>query len=251
MAKYLSFRDGGKTDEEGISRYVSKFLAGEVFDGLQVTQQSPLAMGISISSGDIMINSGNGYPYIGWSDAVENITLNAADGSNARYDLIVAYVDLSVVSSTNPNNPDALKFTKVTGTPAGSPTEPNNTAIQSAVGGSNPYAILARVTVGAGVANITNSAISDRRTLVYNNTSGVASSWNNLLTTPTLSTGSNKGNKEYELTFASTDLTSMLPVGARFRTNRTGTVPTQSADFESSSSQYASKSSPTGTTRSS
>lgn len=246
MTKYINFRDGGKTDEQGISRPFGKLFAGEVLEGFAVSQQSPLAMGVSVSTGDIMIASGNGYPYLGWSDAVENITITTADGSNPRYDLIVAYVDKAVVSTASSNNPGALKIIKVTGTPSGTPTEPNGTAIQSAVGIGNPYAILARVTVGAGVTTITNASISDRRTLVSNNTSGASSDWSTVLTTPTVSTGYNKGAREYDITYSGTDLTPTIPIGSRYKVDRTGAVPTQCTDLEKDSSQYASKSSPTG-----
>ena len=166
MARYVSFRDGGQTDEEGISRYISKFLDGDTFTGLAVTQQGPLALGVAVSAGDIMIDSGNDYPYIAWSDANINVSLATADGTNPRYDLIVAYIDLAIVDDTNPNNPNAFVVDNITGTPAGSPVEPNLAAIEAVIGVGNPYVILARVTVGAGVTTISNSVIVDRRDLV-------------------------------------------------------------------------------------
>ena len=142
MARYVSFRDGGKTDEKGIGRPFTQFLSGQIFSGLETTQQSPVALGVKVSAGSAMIDSGNGYPYLPWNDADLNVTINTADGTNPRYDLIVGYIDLSVVSSVTPNNPNAFVITKVTGTPAGSPVEPNGAAIQATVGGSNPYIIL-------------------------------------------------------------------------------------------------------------
>lgn len=244
MTRYLNFRDGGQTDEEGIARPYSKFLDGEVFEGMNVSQQSPLAMGVKIAAGDIMIDSGNGYPYMGWSDADENITLTTADASNPRYDLIVAYVDLAVVSNSNPNNPNALKFIRVTGTPAGSPVEPNSTAIQSAVGGSNPYAILARVTVAAAVTTITNAAILDRRTMISITAQTETTGWNDLDVTP--NTVTHNGNHYYDLVFNGTDLTDTVSVGMPLRLTRTIAAPTQSADLESASSQYFVKTSPNG-----
>lgn len=65
--------------------------------------------------------------------------------------------------------------------------------------------------------------------------------------TPTVSSGYNKGNKEYQLTYAA-DLSTVLSPGMRLKVDRTGTVPTQCLDLESSSSQYASKTTPTGIT---
>lgn len=65
---------------------------------------------------------------------------------------------------------------------------------------------------------------------------------------PTVSTGYNKGNREYDLTFANVDLSSTLSPGMRLKLDRTGTTPTQCTDLEASSSQYWSKTSPTGIT---
>jgi Concanavalin A-like lectin/glucanases superfamily len=67
-------------------------------------------------------------------------------------------------------------------------------------------------------------------------------------TAPTVASAANKGNKEFDLTFAGVDLSSVLSPGMRFKVERTGTTPTQCTDLESSSSQYWSKSSPTGIT---
>jgi hypothetical protein len=65
-------------------------------------------------------------------------------------------------------------------------------------------------------------------------------------TPPTVASGYNKGNREFDLTFAGVNLTSVLSPGMRFRVSRTGTVPTQCTDLESSSSQFWQKTSPTG-----
>lgn len=243
MARYLSFRDGGKTDEKGISRYISKFLGGSVLTGLNVTQQGPLALGVTVAIGDIMIDSGNSYPYIGWNDAAYNITLATADGTNPRYDLIVAYVDLAVVQSTTSNNVDALKIIRVTGTPAGSPSEPNAGAIQTAVGGSNPYSILARVTVAAGATTIANSAIVDRRTMAYvsaQSAETAAGNWNLLNSAP--SAVSYLGNRSYQLTFTNSNLTTLINPGTKLRTTRTANAPTQSTSLNGST-QYFSRAS--------
>lgn len=240
MARYLSFRDGGKTDENGISRYISKFLGGSVLTGLNVTQQGPLALGVTVAIGDIMIDSGNSYPYIGWNDAAYNITLATADGTNPRYDLIVAYVDLAVVQSTTSNNVDALKIIRVTGTPAGSPSEPNGAAIQSAVGGSNPYSILARVTVAAAATTIANSAIVDRRTMAYvsaQSAETAAGGWSLLSSSP--SAVSALGNRSYQLTFTNSDLTSLINPGTRLRTTRTVAAPTQSTLLNGTTQYYS------------
>lgn len=245
MARYVSYRDGGKTNEEGIARYVPKFLSGNVFTGLQVTQQGSPTIGVTVTAGDIKIDSGNGYDYFAWSDASFNITLSTADGSNPRYDLIVAYIDKAVVSSASSNNPNAFNMIKVNGTPAGSPTEPSAGTIQTAVGAGNPYAILARVLVAAGDTTITNSDITDRRTMVTNSLSSAGAGWD---TSPdTFTYASNAGDGEYTVT-APGDVTTRYSPGMKFRVTRGTAPPTQSTDLESSSSQYASDTSLTGIT---
>lgn len=77
---------------------------------------------------------------------------------------------------------------------------------------------------------------------------GTASGWNTLNAgvAPTVSTGYNKGNKEYDLTFSNVNLTTSLSPGMRMKLDRTGSVPTQCTDLEASSSQYWSKTSPSG-----
>jgi len=66
--------------------------------------------------------------------------------------------------------------------------------------------------------------------------------------TMSVASGYNNGNKSFDMTVADQDVTSLLTPGMRLRLERSTTAPTQCADFESSSSQYASKSSPTGIT---
>lgn len=77
---------------------------------------------------------------------------------------------------------------------------------------------------------------------------GTASGWNTLNAgvAPTVSTGYNKGNKEYDLTFSNVNLTTSLSPGMRMKLDRTGTVPTRCSDLEASSSQYWVKTTPSG-----
>lgn len=72
--------------------------------------------------------------------------------------------------------------------------------------------------------------------------------WHSLSVQPTVSSGYNKGQKEFDLTFANIDLSGVLSPGMRLKVNRGTTPPTQCADFEASSSQYANKTTPSGIT---
>lgn len=74
---------------------------------------------------------------------------------------------------------------------------------------------------------------------------GSTTGWEPFAQTFSVASGYNKGNKEFEIT-ASADVSSFLSAGMRIKLNRATTPPTQCADLESSSSQYASKTTPAG-----
>lgn len=160
----------GKTDWYGsFGSILEKAFTGDVFDGLNVTAQGSPNMTVKVNPGTAKISTGSTpskQSYLVRLDTStgSDVTITTANGSNPRRDLIVAYYDLSIVSAS-PNNPGALKFAAVAGTPAASPADPNATAIQTAVGASNPYIILARVTVGTSVTTITAPNITDLRTM--------------------------------------------------------------------------------------
>lgn len=66
--------------------------------------------------------------------------------------------------------------------------------------------------------------------------------WTSLAGTFSVASGYNKGNKEYVID-TSADQSAILSPGMRFKIGRGTTPPTQCADFESSSSQYANRAS--------
>lgn len=67
--------------------------------------------------------------------------------------------------------------------------------------------------------------------------------WEVLPYTLSVTSGYNKGNKEYDITVANQDLRTTLSAGMKLRLERGTTAPTQCADLESSSSQFASRAS--------
>lgn len=71
-----------------------------------------------------------------------------------------------------------------------------------------------------------------------------ADGWVTGLTAPTTVTAN--GNRSYDVVINSTDYTDRLSAGMRIRTTRTVAAPTQCTDLEASSSQYYSKTSPSG-----
>lgn len=171
MSTYVSYRDGGKTNEEGLFKWFSRlFTTGNPTShsttSMQVVQRGAGAnMSVDVSIGDAAMpdTAGSGYNLYGWNDAAVNQSVAASDPTNPRIDVVYCYVDLSVVQSATVNNPAALKFGVFAGTPAGSPVAPTNAAIQSFLGSTTPFIKLAQIAVAANASTIVNANITDFR----------------------------------------------------------------------------------------
>jgi hypothetical protein len=168
MSEFLSYRDGGKTSEEGFSRWWAKTHSGgmpTVLDStsLKASQRGSGAnMSVDIAIGDVLVPYTT-YMFHGFTDAIKNVSISAAHPTSPRRSIVVAYVDLSVVSSASNNNPGALKFLSVDGAPSGTPIDPNDAAIQAAVGIGNPWMKIARIAVDAAATSIVDAKITDMR----------------------------------------------------------------------------------------
>jgi hypothetical protein len=177
MSLGTSNRDGGKTSESGHLRALAKIVSGDVITGLNAVQRAAgINMSVDIQVGDAFVRRSDGtYAHPVFNDAVYNQVISAADGSNPRRDIVVIYVDYGQTPSTAVSNNinGVVKIKVVNGTPAGSPTDPNDAAIQSSVGAGNPWIKLARVRVPAGQTSISNTLIDDLRTMISNNASTV------------------------------------------------------------------------------
>lgn len=169
MSLATSNRDGGRTNEAGHLRSVSKAILGQVLNGLNASQRGAGAnMSVDIAIGDAVIQRSDGtYGHPAWNDAVYNRTIAAADGSNPRRDIVVMYIDYAQAPSTGVSNNTngVVKIISVPGTAAGSPVDPSNATIQAAVGSGNPWIKLARVRLAAGATSVGNSVIDDLREL--------------------------------------------------------------------------------------
>lgn len=169
MSLATSNRDGGKTSESGHLRPIQKVVAGEVLNGLAVSQRAAGAnMSVDLAIGDAVIPRSDGtYGHPAWNDAVLNVPITTADPSNPRRDIVVMYIDYAQTPSTavSNNTNGVVKVAVVAGTAAGSPSDPSAATIQSAVGSGNPYIKLARVRVAAGTTTISNGVIDDLRTM--------------------------------------------------------------------------------------
>lgn len=172
MSLGTSNRDGGKTSESGHLRALAKIVSGDIITGLNAVQRAAgVNMSVDVQVGDAFVRRSDGsYAHPVFNDAVYNQVISAADGSNPRRDIVVLYVDYNQAPSTavSNNTNGVVKIKVVNGTPAGSPTDPNDAAIQSSVGSGNPWTKLARVRVPAGQTSISNSLIDDLRTMITN-----------------------------------------------------------------------------------
>src|SRR4051794_27396193 len=102
MTSYLGYRDGsGLTNEQGFREELHVLFTPGVSivhspTSLAVTQRaagSNMSVDVAVGDAHLMLPSGL-YSYWGWTDAVSNVSITAANASNPRIDVVVAYVDL-------------------------------------------------------------------------------------------------------------------------------------------------------------
>lgn len=114
-------------------------------------------MSVDVAAGTVFImgteSSVQGGYYI-TNDAIVNLAVSAADGSNARKDLVIIRIEDDFYSGSN--NQAVLEV--VAGTPAGSPAEPNLALL-----GYKNYLVLAMIDVPAADTTISTGQITDRR----------------------------------------------------------------------------------------
>lgn len=120
-------------------------------------------MKIQVLMGRAIIPDSNGvmaYPfYMHTDDADLAVTSNGS--GNARKDTVVAYIDKGASPDTTGTN--VAKLLVIAGTPSASPVAPDDTAIQAAIGASNPYLRLGNFTVPTGATEILSANIEDTR----------------------------------------------------------------------------------------
>jgi hypothetical protein len=166
MSEYAGWIDGGATGAEALGKVFNKFFSrGSAIilnpASHQVTERGAgQNMSVDIAPG-AGISALADYSIPVWSNATLNKTVTAADPTNPRNDIVVRYVSLSSFGPTN--NLGALKFIIVSGTPAGSPSDPSDATIQAAVGAGNPWEKLARITLPANATTVVNAYITDLR----------------------------------------------------------------------------------------
>ena len=128
-----------------------------------------------------------------------------------------------------------------------------NTTISSSEVNANFSTIYNEFNGNISAANLANNAvttakIADGAVTADKLASGIVDSgWISLAGTFSVASGYNAGNKSFTIDTTS-DQSGVVSPGMRFKVTRGTTAPTQCTDLEASSSQYASKSSPTGIT---
>lgn len=113
-------------------------------------------------------NAGNQTTINNISEAPIDVTIDGAPSTGNRIDLIVAYVEnpQQGAGATDVDFPSQVGLITVKGTAAGTPSEPSDAAIRSAIttdgatGASAYYVVLAKITVGQGVTTIGSGVIT-------------------------------------------------------------------------------------------
>jgi hypothetical protein len=126
---------------------------------LAVTQNTPAGLSVVVASGWAAIvgtTQANMGTYVTYNDANVVLSLNTANPTNPRIDLICATVNDAYYTGSLNN----VVIQAIAGTPAGSPVAPSLPANSIT---------LATVAVGAGATAITNANITDTRVLVTTN----------------------------------------------------------------------------------
>lgn len=190
MATYTSIINPGLVNAEGEQKYLNRLFTPGVAMGITTTslaigqRGAGANMSVDIAVGDALLQlPTTAYGLWGWTDAVTNLTITAANASLGRVDVVVAWVDTTVTTTVSANNPGSFKFSAIAGTPSGSPVAVTDTVVQSTLGASVAWVKLGYVFVGAAVSSITTGVITDARTAVAARTSTIIPAFRAYLTT--------------------------------------------------------------------
>lgn len=152
---------GGVSDADLLS-YVSHFLTkGIVGIGDYLVSTSSL-MVLSVAAGFVYVPNSTGSVLYPVSDSTSQTTTTPSNATgNDRISTLVIKIDLSATPNNFADNIATLVW--VNGSSGASPVAPTDSAIQTAVGGSNGFIRLADVYVANGVTSISSGNITDKR----------------------------------------------------------------------------------------
>ena len=201
--------------------------------GLACNAQGTPDMTVAVTAGKAYVTvtpTSQGSQRIRANIATQNATIAANASGGTRYDWI--YVAMSASGAAAP---------AVDGTGVASITVSRSTSSTVDNGTPPTYGYnIAVVTVANGAATITNGNITDKRTAVAVTNNLVNTGW---ISTTAPNTVTANGNRSYDLTFNSVDLTDTLSPGMRLKLSRTTSAPTQCTSLNGTT-QYYNKTSP-------
>lgn len=162
---------GGRTSVNAFNDVLSAFNGRGILSGWECTPKSGLTvqLGGDGSNRDVAIAEdpvGNKTTVDNISQSPVDVTIGAAPVSNSRIDSIVAYIEDSPSGAGETDNYTAVNLIVVAGTPASTPTAPDDSDIRTAItadGGSGTtayYVILADVTIASGTTDIDATMIT-------------------------------------------------------------------------------------------
>lgn len=257
MSLVTSILTGGTNNHPTTSEEANYFATDFISDGVvgAVSNTSNLApatgsfapnaqdtpdMTISIASGALYVTatpSGQNSQVLRVTNSASaNVTISANSSGSTKYDWVYLKIDATTANEPNLAGDDVA--TLVTSRSTSNTTDDGTPPTYG-------YC-LAVVTVANGATSITDSNIRDKRVQSQVQDQTSSTGWVDIGNT--LEYTSNDGNKQATYTVSGTDITDTIQEGMKVKLPRTTTVGTQCTDLEASSSQYASKSSPSGIT---
>lgn len=164
MTKRVFNMGGGAHSDAAYTAFENAAYGSCVANATSLAVSAGSGMSVRIAAGDGIISTPSSGKRI-QSDAIETVTITAANATYPRVDSVVVYIDSAVQPTTAviDNVNGILKFAAVAGTPAASPTAPTESMIQAAIGAGNRYMVLADVKVPNGATSMNTATFTDRR----------------------------------------------------------------------------------------
>lgn len=162
----FTLRSGGTAHpEESVLQIADDLIASPGVKGslhFAVSEKSGTPdLSVDVATGRAYVQKASSNTYPVRSSAIENVVVTSNASGNPRIDTAVLYIDLSAAANTDASN--VAKLAIVAGTPAASPSAPDDTAIGTAIGAANPFIRLADIDVASGATQILNANITDIR----------------------------------------------------------------------------------------
>ena len=164
MTKRVFNMGGGAHSDAAYTAFENAAYGSCVANATSLAVSAGGGMSVRIAAGDGIISTPSSGKRI-QSDAIETVTISAANATYPRIDSVVVYIDSAVQPTTTviDNVNGILKFAAVAGTPAASPAAPAESMIQAAIGAGNRYMVLADVKVPNGATSMNTATFTDRR----------------------------------------------------------------------------------------